>query len=131
MKPITLYKKGCDPYTVHSQEALTFHKNQGWVEDPDKVEVLEAVVAPPKPYIVGDTSDAPTSDIDPTAATKIKDLEEIVATKEAMIAEMQTDFEEVVTGLNTTITRLKEQIIGEGLVPVTEVPVAPKAPRKR
>ena len=129
MKPVTLYKKHCDPYVVNTQEELTFHKNQGWVEDETELDKEIEVISPVKPYNVLDTSDVLAAD--PDAAAKIKELEEIVAAKNATISEMQTDFEEVFTGLNATITQLKEQLTVLGMTPVTDVPKAPRAPARK
>jgi len=130
MKPVTLYKKHCDPYVVNSQEELTFHKNQGWVEDKSELDKEPEIIQPVKPYNVLDEGDqATTANLD--AAAKIKELEEIVAAKDATISEMQTDFEEVFTGLNSTITQLKDQLTVLGMTPVTDVPKAPKAPAAR
>ena len=132
MKPVTLYKKGCDPYVVNSNEELIFHKNQGWVDDPDKVEQDTTVILPPKPYIVGETSEEPVAPAtDSDAAAKIKELEEIVAAKEATISEMQSDFEDVVAGMNDTIAQLKDQLNVLGMTPVTDVPKAARATSRK
>ncbi len=125
MKPVELYKTNCDPYTVTTQEALNYHLNQGWVEDPNDLEKEAVVIAPVKPYNVLDevtVSDAPP------LADEIKSLNEALAAKDEMIAEMQQDFEDTFTDMNATIKRLKEQLTDAGLVPITDVPVPPTAP---
>ncbi len=131
MKPITLYKKNCEPYTVTTQEALFFHLNQGWVEDPDDLEVEAPVIPETKPYNVLDEKAAgePLADVLCSAsADEIKGLKEALAAKDDLIKEMQTDFEDTFTGMNTVIKRLKEQLTEAGLTPVTDVPTPPAAP---
>ena len=132
MKPVTLYKKNCDPYTVTTQEALTFHLNQGWVEDEADLEVEAPIIPMTKPYNVLDEKAAgePLADVLCSAsADEIKGLKEALAAKDDLIKEMQTDFEDTFTGMNNTIRALKEQITDAGLVPVTSVPAAPAAPK--
>lgn len=138
MKPVELYKKNCDPYTVTTQEALTYHLNQGWVEDPDDLEVETHVIAPVKPYNVLDEKPAgePLADVLCSAsADEVKSLNEALTAKDDLIKEMQTDFEDTFTGMNTVIKRLKEQLTDAGLVPITDVPAppagAPAAPRRK
>jgi hypothetical protein len=123
MKATTLYKKDCEPYVVSSQEALTFHLNQGWVEDEADVEVETAVVPLTKPYnvLVDGATPVPVNN-----SGEIKSLKEALVAKDQQIADLTTDFEEVITGLNATIARLKGDGPADFGLPVVP-PVAPVA----
>jgi hypothetical protein len=98
----TLYKKDCEPYIVTTKEALEFHLNQGWVEDEADIEPVEAVIPLTKPYNVLD-GDVPPSLVD----ASVKSLQEALAAKDQEIADLTSDFEEVIAGLNATIAKLK------------------------
>jgi len=122
MKPTKLYKKGCDPYVVTSTEALDYHLAQGWFEDEAELDKEPAPVVTIKPYNVLDevVSCTVTSD-------EVKGLTEALAAKDAIIAEMQTDFEDTFTGMNAVITGLKQQLVDAGLTPAAPAsrPAAP------
>ena len=121
MKPVILYKQGCDPYKVDSQEALTYHLNQGWVEDQADLEAVVPVIPPTPPYDVLKAGKVLLVD----DSAEIKSLKEALAAKDQVIADMQADFEEEVKSLNAMIKSLKD------IPPVAHdfgLPVAPVAP---
>jgi hypothetical protein len=119
MKPVKLYKRGCDPYTVASQEALDFHLHQGWVENEADVEKVVVVIPLTAPYDVLKEGVIPAG---PSA--EVKSLKEALAAKDQQIADMQEDFEEVVKELNATIKTLKGDAPDFGL-PAAHLPIVP------
>jgi uncharacterized coiled-coil protein SlyX len=119
---ITLYKEGCEPYVVESQEALDFHLNQGWSKD--KIKDLPPATpsaAHPSAYpggvdvtifknriaeLEGQLEKAAKSgDVE-----KIRELNDIIAAKDQQITEMQSDFEELTQQMSKTIQEQKEQL---------------------
>jgi hypothetical protein len=124
MKPTTLYKKDCEPYVVHSNEALTFHLNQGWVENEADIEKKVKNIMPVKPYNV--LTATPTTSV-PADSGEIKSLREALAAKDQVIADMQVDFDEIVADLNATIARLKGDTPVDFGLPAAPAPKDPSA----
>jgi hypothetical protein len=125
----TLYKKGCDPITLASQEAVDYHLNQGWFENEADTVEKDTPAMTTKPYIVGQEQPAPPE------SEVVKDLKEQLEAVKAEYAEFKTDVEEVIKGLNATIATLRDNGAkpagdGFGLPPATPPP-PPKPTRKR
>ena len=133
----TLYKKGCEPFEATSREQVEFHRNQGWVENPEDVDPTEAVVSAPAPYNVlkEAVSHKPVAGLMETSLhddlkKEIEDLKQIVAARDETIKQMNEDFEETYSGLNATIERLKNDTGGaKPFMP--PAPPAPPASKKK
>jgi len=117
MKTI-LYKEGCDPFTVTSQEQLDYHLNQGWA-----TEAVKGAKPAASPADTGKSDDkALKAEIKllkdqlaaatavPSVDERIKELEEIVVAKDTQITDMQADFEELTKQMSAQITDLKDQL---------------------
>lgn len=112
-----LYKKGLDPYTVHSKEALEFHKMQGWFTSQEEAEAADKpIVQPVRPIIVNQPF-VQTQDI---VDAKVQELQDIIKAKDTELEELKAEYDTTVTELNGKIEALKELVKGG---PVTEVPV--------
>ena len=114
MKPVTLYNRNVDPYTVTSQEALDYHLLQGWVTDPaDLVEPTE-IIQPVVPFIVNRPAAEATAPPAPCAGCATRDLQ--IADLNEQIADLTAAIEEMTA--NRPLTE-REQTIQTA---ITQVP---------
>ena len=97
-----LYKKGVDPYTVHSKEELDYHLGQGWFKSQKDSEEADKPVVVAKPIIHNQPSTQEIID------AKVHELQEIVKAKDVELADLQADFDATVKELNAKIEAMKD-----------------------
>ena len=100
----TLYKKGVDPYTVHSKEELDYHLGQGWFKSQKDSEESDKPAVAPKPIMHNQPSTQEIID------AKVQELQEIIKAKDIEIFELQSDFDTTVKELNAKIEAMKELV---------------------
>ena len=118
MQKTTLYKEGCEPYVVDSQEALEYHLNQGWstskgVMKAAPTTVATGLVAGTDVSVLKNRIVELEGQLDKAVnggdVEKIRELNDIISAKDQQITDMQSDFEEITGQMSKTIQELKDQ----------------------